>query len=248
MFDLAIHNHVAQLTLDRPEAHNAIGFAGWAELTTLARRAAADNARALVICGTPGGAFCSGADLRGFARFHDDPDACTAFRLAMRDALDALRDLAIPTIALVEGVCYGAGVAIAMACDLRFASFSARFAITPARLGIGYPQDDIHRLVTLVGPGEAARLLLGAQPIDGREARRIRLVEVAVEANIAYALDDFLASVAETDPDSLAMLKRGIALAARGIARDENQDRRFDALLGSDAMAERLARHETRAR
>ena len=95
----------------------------------------------------------------------------------MRAALDALRDLPIPTIASIEGPCYGAGVALAMACDLRIAGRGARFAITPAKIGISYPQEDVHRLVALVGPGQAARLLFTAETIDGAEAERIGLVE-----------------------------------------------------------------------
>jgi enoyl-CoA hydratase/carnithine racemase len=149
----------------------------------------------------------------------------------MRDALDALRALPIPTVARIDGPCYGAGVALAMACDLRIATAGSRFAITPAKIGISYPQEDVHRLVALVGPGQAARLLFTAETIDGAEALRIGLVELQ---------DADESAILANDPQSLIMLKRAIALAAQGVRSDAGQDRGFDALIAGDASAARL--------
>ena len=137
---------------------------------------AASDVRLLVVTGA-GDAFCAGADLGDFAAMRGDEAAVARFREDMRAALDALRALAIPTIAVIEGPCYGAGVALAMACDIRMARLGARFAITPAKIGIAFPQEDVHRLVALVGPGQAARLLFTAETIDGDEAKRIGLVD-----------------------------------------------------------------------
>ena len=157
------------------------------------------------------------------------------FRETMRDGLDALRNLPIPTIAVIHGACYGAGIALAMACDLRIAAADARFAITPAKIGISYPQEDVHRLTELVGPGQAARLLFTALAIDGAEAARIGLVELC-DADEGPIVEAILAS----DADSLAALKRGIALAAEGWRSDAEQDALFDALIAGPALAERL--------
>src|SRR5205085_2766065 len=176
MFLLEHDGDLARLTLNRPEARNAIPAAGWAELAAAVGRAGAGDARLLVVTGA-GGTFCAGADLADFAATRGDEAAAARFREEMRTALDALRELAMPTLAVIEGHCYGAGVALAMACDLRIASLTARFAITPAKLGIGYPQEDVHRLVELLGPGQAARVLFTAEPIDGEEARTIGLVD-----------------------------------------------------------------------
>lgn len=244
MFDLSIDGGIARLRLRRPEARNAIPLNGWAELAACVKQAG-QTARLLLLSGEPGGAFCAGADIAGFGSFQHDPAARTAFRTAIRTALDGLRDSPIPTIALVEGACYGAGVALAIACDVRIAGPAAHFATTPARLGISYPQEDVHRLVALVGPGQAARLLLGAQSIDGGEAARIGLVEIQGSADAAEAL---AAAVVANDPASLLTLKRGIALAAAGVRRDERQDRDFDALLGSDSAASRIAAYRARPR
>jgi enoyl-CoA hydratase/carnithine racemase len=246
MFDLSVEGSVARLALSRAEVRNAIPLGGWSGLAATAERAVAEGARALILCGVPRGAFCAGADISDFSKFRDDSEARTGFRLAMRGGLNRLSALPVPTVALVEGACYGAGVAVAMACDIRVAGAGARFAITPAKLGISYPQEDVHRLVSLVGPGQAARLLLSAAAIDGAEAGRIGLVELYVEsgaAEVAAALADEMAG---NDPDSLRTLKRGVRLAAAGIRQDGDQDRAFDDLLGSDALARALEAHRGR--
>lgn len=221
---------LARLTLDRPERRNAIPRESWLALAE--RIGETESARLLVVTGA-GGAFCAGADL---ADFPMDAEAA-AFRIAMRAALDRLRDLAIPTIARIEGACYGAGVALAMACDMRLAAPGATFAITPAKIGISYPQEDVHRLVELVGAGQAARLLFTGLSVDAGEAARIGLVERVADAEqMAAVIDAILAN----GPDSLVTLKRAIRLAAEGRRADGGQDAAFDALLGGDELARRL--------
>lgn len=231
MFRLDQADGVARLTLDRPQARNAIPLAGW---EALAARLGEVEAAVLVVAGT-GGAFCAGADLGDFEALRAEAGAPARLRAGMRAALDRLRELPIPTVAWIDGACYGAGVAIAIACDVRVAAPGARFAITPARLGISYPQEDVHRLVALVGPGQAARLLLGGLAIGAEEALAIGLAELAAEAG-----DDFLEAAAANAPESLAALKRAVRLAAEGRRTDAEQDRRFDALFAGEALARRL--------
>lgn len=232
MFRLSRDGEIARLTLDRPEARNAIPAAGWAELARLLVEVA--DARILVVAGA-GGAFCAGADLSDLSALNKDESARVRFRKDMRLALDRLGSLAVPSVALIEGPCYGAGVALAMACDIRIATESARFAITPAKIGISYPQEDVHRLVELVGPGQAARLLFTASSVDGAEAARIGLVELC-SIDGAQLIEAIIAN----DRDSLVALKRAVLLASQGCRSDEGQDRRFDALIGGDEMARRL--------
>jgi enoyl-CoA hydratase/carnithine racemase len=240
MFDLTSGADVARLTLSRPETRNAIPLEGWSGLADAAEQAARSGARVLILAGTAGGAFCSGADVGAFGRFREDEAARSHFREAIRAGLGRLRALPIPTIALVEGAAYGAGVAVAMACDIRMAGSGARFAITPAKLGISYLQEDVHRLVGLVGSGQAARLLMSAESIDGAEAVRIGLADVFADDSPAEAAR-LGAAIAANDAESLRVLKRAIRLAATGTAEDAEQDRAFDVLLGSDALVERLA-------
>ncbi len=225
---------VAWLTLDRPEARNAIPLDGWEALAARISEVAASEARLLVIAGA-GGAFCAGADLSDFRRLAEEPDARVRFRAGMRAAFDALPALTIPVIAMIDGPCYGAGVALALACDLRLATDAARFAITPAKIGISYPQEDVQRLVALVGTGQASRLLFTGAGIDAAEATRIGLVE-AVAADPREAIAQILANSGE----SLATLKRGIGLAGEGRRSDMAQDGHFDGLIGGAELRRRL--------
>ena len=240
MFDLTFTEDIARLRINRAEARNAVPLAGWGGLEAALTQVETSGARVLVVSGVPGGAFCAGADISDFARFRGNSEAAAAFRTAMRSALDRLRGLSIPTIALIEGACYGAGVALAMACDMRVAATNAQMAITPAKLGISYPQEDIYRLAQLVGPGQAMRLLLSAAPVSGGEASVIGLVEIASDCP-AQAAESLARSIAAFDSESLAALRRGVRRAGEGQRSDAKQDAVFDALMTSDALAERVA-------
>lgn len=242
MFALDIEKEVARLVIDRPEARNAIPASRWQALGDRAVEAEREGARLLVVCGA-GGAFCAGADLGDFPGLMDDESARAAFRLSMRRAFENLADLGIPTVAAIDGPCFGAAVALAMACDMRIAGPGARFAITPSKMGISYPQEDVHRLVSLVGAGQAARLLFGAAPIDGEEAARIGLVErySATAAGFEQEVESLTEAILANSAHSIALLKRSIRLAAAGVANDRGQDQAFDACFGSSDFAERLA-------
>jgi len=234
MFRLEREDDLARLTLDRSEVRNAIPAAGWAALADKLEAVAGGGARLLVVTGADD-AFCAGADLKDLAAMRGDEGAIARFRIDMRAALDRLRTLAIPTVAVIGGPCYGAGVALALACDIRLARLGAKFAITPARIGIAFPQEDVHRLLALVGPGQASRLLFTAETIGGDEAKKIGLVEYS-----CHPESEMIQTILANDPESLAGLKRGIALAGAGVRSDPEQDRRFDALIAGDEMALRL--------
>lgn len=240
MFDLTIRGEIAILRLDRPAVRNAIPLGGWTELGDRVEEATATGARTLILAGIPDGAFCAGADVSDFGIFAGDEAARARFRLDIRSGLDRLREVPVPTIAMIEGAAYGAGLALAMASDVRLAGPNAQFAATPAKLGISYPQEDVHRLVSLVGEGQAARLLLSAGSIDGREAERIGLVERFFPSDLEGETLILAGQMAACDPNSLRVLKRGIRLAGTGVAQDDEQDRNFDALLGSEALTRRL--------
>lgn len=237
MFRLRLENDVAHLTMERSQARNAIPTSGWPVLSERLGEAERSGVRLLVLSGTDG-VFCAGADLGDFPRFRQDATERAEFRTAMRAALDRLATLSIPTIAAVEGACYGAGVALALHCDVRVADPGARFAITPARLGISYPLEDVHRLVTAVGQGQAARLLLTAAPIDADEAARIGLVElVGGGAVLTGLVADILAGAGV----SHAALRDALRVVAGECRSDPaTLDGRFDDLLGGDEMARRL--------
>jgi enoyl-CoA hydratase/carnithine racemase len=238
MFDLRLDGEAAFLTLNRPEARNAIPAHRWPDIARAGDEAVRSGARILVLRGA-GSAFCAGADISDFSAMRASPEAGAAFRQSMREGIEGLAGLPVPTVAAVDGPCFGAGVALAMACDLRIASPGSSFAITPAKFGISYPQEDVQRLVSLIGPGQASRLLLSALPISAAEAARIGLVEIVADP-LEAELEAVAAAILAGSGESHETLKQAIRLAARGVASDERQDRRFDAMISSDALHERL--------
>lgn len=235
MFDLTIDGRIARLTLNRPEARNAVPADGWADLAR--RLGALGRARVLILGSAVPAAFCAGADIGDLAALADDVSARATFRTDMRAALDRLATLAVPTIAAVDGGCLGAGVALALACDIRLAGERARFAIPPAKLGISFPQEDVSRLIGLVGRGQAARLLFGAITIDAAEAARIGLVEQAAP-DAGEAAEALAVAMAAGAPSSIAALKAAIEGASSGET--------FDAAFGSADFTEGLAAFRAR--
>lgn len=232
MFELSLGGEIARIRIARSKARNAIPLEGWDALAGAVRQA--QGARLLILSGSEQ-AFCAGADLKDFPAMTGYPAAAARFREAMRRGIEAVAALPIPTVALVEGPCYGAGVALALACDLRLAGPSARFAITPAKMGISYPQEDVFRLVSLVGPARSAKLLYTGAAIDAAEALRIGLAD-----GTASEFEEIVSALLASDPASIATLKRGISLAGAGTRSDTAQDAVFDALLASPALAARL--------
>lgn len=243
MIRLDLCDPIATISLDRPRARNALDAAGWRALADAILAAGRSPARLLLLRSSVPGAFCAGSDLAELEALATDEAARAPFRRLMRDAIDALPRIDIPTVAVIDGDCFGAGVALALGCDIRIAGPRARFAITPAKLGISYPAEDVARLVAAVGRGQAARLLFAASAIDGNEAARIGLVEEACPSAGARAAE-MSEQILACSRESLALLK---ALLQGRTDRAES-DAAFDARFGSADFAAALAAFRARPR
>lgn len=221
---------IATVTLDRPQARNALSVAGWRQLAEAARALATSDARVVLLRSDMPAIFSAGADITEFADFATTDDA-TRFRLAMREAIDAVAALPMPVIAVIDGGCYGAAVALVLACDLRVAGDGAQFAATPAKLGISYPREDVARLTAQIGRGNAARMLFTGEIVDAQEASRIGLAELHWEEPepLARAFADRIAANA---PGAIRLLKR--SLADPGVA---DLDSAFDAAFAGPEFA-----------
>lgn len=241
MISLSIDGPLAMIALDSPATRNALNLAGWHALADAVEQVAASGARALLVRSAAPGMFCSGSDLREIAGLADHADLRAPFREAMRAAMEPLAALPIATIAVVEGDCFGAGVALALACDMRVASPRAAFAVTPAKLGITYPQEDVARLVRLVGRGQAARLLYAAARIDAAEAARIGLAELLAD-DAAAAAHDLARQITANAPGSIASLKAVVQSDSPSSAFDHA----FDEAFAGAAFREGLAAFRAR--
>src|SRR5256884_2301526 len=132
-------------------------------------------------------------------------------------AYPAIRECARPTVAMVFGFCMGGAMAVAMACDLRFAAEGAKFGIPAARLSIIYGAEAIGQLVDLVGPAYAKDILFSARTVGDREALAIGLIQRLVpEAELERTTYDYLQLVSENAPLSVRGSKQSIQFYLAG--------------------------------
>ena len=246
MIRLEANGALAWLRLDRAAKRNAMTQAMWEAVPPLVAQALDGGARVLLLASAAPGIFCAGADIAEFGAMAGDPAWRRANRLAIRATQRALAGCPIPTIAVVDGDCVGGGCGMAMACDLRVAAPSARFGITPAKLGLVYPLHDVALLVGLVGPAQAKRILFTGALLDAAEAQRIGLVDQLAEAPEAAA-GTLAHDIAANAPSSNRGNK---ALVARVLAGDIDDDAAsaalFEAAFDGPDFAEGLAAFRAR--
>jgi enoyl-CoA hydratase/carnithine racemase len=217
MIHLSTTPPVADLVIDRAAKRNAMTQAMWEQLPTLLADAAAHAATRLVLLkSATAGIFCAGADIAELLANKDDADWRSANQRAINRAQHDLARLALPTLAFIDGDCIGGGCGLALACDLRIATPRARFAITPAKLGLVYPLHDTKLLVDLVGPGQAKRLLFTGEIIDAAEALRIGLIEV-----IADTPDAWITALSAASPSSIRAIKHFVRRVLDGQSNDD---------------------------
>lgn len=181
---LRVQDDIAEVVLARPHMHNALNLAMWKRLQsvfqTLATRR---DLRVVVVRGAGSRAFSAGADISEFHATRVGSRAAGAYNDAITAALEAIRDVPLPVIALIGGLAVGGGCEIATVCDLRIASHTARFGIPIMRLGVTLGTAEAAALVSLVGQAHAKYLLLTGRLIDADEALRIGLVNRVVPAH-----------------------------------------------------------------
>jgi len=230
MFEIDSMGPIARISFARGKTRNAIPIDQWPVLREAIDAIAATDARVLILRSTTKGIFCAGADIGDLSTLQQRPAERTRLRELMHGAIEALAALPIATIAAVDGGCYGAGVAIALACDIRIAGAKAAFGITPAKIGILYPASDVARLKALVGPGHAAWLLYSAMTVETNEALAIGLVEQSVRSAEAAAMA-LAQQIVANSPTSVAGLKRILG-------GDSDPDSMFDDAFGGADFTE----------
>jgi enoyl-CoA hydratase/carnithine racemase len=229
MIQLTRTGAVATIALARPEAKNALPTAAWQALAAAAREVG--DARAVILRSDVPGIFSAGADIREFEQLQTDIALRTRFREAMRDGIEAIAALPVPVIAAVDGGCFGAAVALVLAADIRIAGAQADFAVTPARLGLGYPREDVARLEAQVGRGMAALLLFTGDKLRADEAHKVGLVELKTRKAIDTATA-MANAIAGNAPEAVKLLKRTL--------RGEQTDQGFEDAFGGPELAEGL--------
>jgi enoyl-CoA hydratase/carnithine racemase len=210
----------ARVVLNRPERRNAITSAMWRALPAIRAAIEARGDLLVTLVEGEGAHFSAGADIGELGDIYPDPAATRDFGDAMQNGLKALMDLDRPTIAVIRGVAIGAGLGLALACDLRFCADDAHLAITPARLGLIYGHAETRRLVELIGPSRAKDLLFTARRIETDEALAIGLIDRRVETALEETVLGYARGLADMSQMSIRGGKRAVDAIAAGLTQE----------------------------
>jgi enoyl-CoA hydratase len=208
---------VARITLNRPEARNALTIPMYERLRALCGELAAEpDLRVVTLRGAGGKAFAAGTDIAHFQSFTSGEDGIAYERL-IDGCIDALAQLPVPTLAIVEGYAVGGGLAIVAACDLRIATPDARFGIPIAKtLGNCLSAASYARLVQGLGVARAKRILYLSQMIGAEEALSAGfVVEVADRDALDARAEAIVETLVEAAPITLAVTKEALDRLSR---------------------------------
>jgi enoyl-CoA hydratase len=209
---------MALITINRADKHNAISLATLDELQHAAAvAAAADEVRVITFTRAGDRAFAAGSDLEEVLH----RDLKKALEPIVQGLADQLERTPKPTIAAINGICMGGGLEVALGCDLRIASTTARFATPEGKLGIIPGGGATARLPRIVGRGWGMEMLLMGEPIDAERALQIGLVTRLTEPDQllpeAQRMAEHLASFAPFVPRSMkAMVNFGMEASLAG--------------------------------
>jgi enoyl-CoA hydratase len=221
--------HVAIVTLDRPERRNALDAVMWSALEDAVGLLEKDLPRAVVVTGAGGSAFCAGMDVNPdnpqvaglveAVQTHD-PGPVALLLERLRKTLDRLVGLPVPVIAAINGVAYGGGAELAARCDLRVMDPAAVLCFSEVRLGLMPDMGGGVALTRLIGPARAADLVLTARRVDAAEALVLGLVNRIAPPGMAIdAARDLARAIAKNGPRAvraaLEVIRRSADLTER---------------------------------
>jgi enoyl-CoA hydratase len=203
------HGHVGVISLNRPEARNALTYTTYAELEDAVRTT---TARCLIITGVDP-AFCSGDDVKQIlSKTGDAPSAeREPLKPRLTPAADALLHTNVPVIAAVNGAAVGWGMELALMADVRIASEKAKFGELFVKRGINCDAPGLGRLAQLVGREVASELLFTGRIVSGEEAARLRLVSrVVPHDELMHEAMVLAHEIANNPPLAVQRLKEGL--------------------------------------
>jgi E-phenylitaconyl-CoA hydratase len=241
LLEIRTEESVALVTLNRPEKRNAINDEMRAELIEAFARFDADPSVRVVVLTGAGTAFCAGGDLSA-VMIPPDP---TRSRI-----VEPLDQFSNPLIAAINGLAYGGGLELALACDIRIAVTTARFALPEVRIGSMPGSGGTQRLPAAVGPTLAAQMILTGEPIDAARALAAGLVSQLCEPDKLMDTALTLArTIARNAPLAVIAAKRALRAAGgmHDVERLDLERRLFNALAATEDRNEgRLAFREKR--
>lgn len=204
--EVVVSDGTATVTLNRPDARNAVTLAMWKDIArTFAELGHERDVRAILLSGA-GGNFSVGADVSEFSEVRGDAAASTEYEFSVDAASAAIAAVPQPVIALLRGYCLGGACHLCLACDFRYGHPDASLGIPAAKLSVVYSVQTTRRLLSLVGPVHAKRMLFSAERFGAEEAHRIGLIDRLVQDPETEAMT-FTRLVSELAPLSIAGAK-----------------------------------------
>jgi enoyl-CoA hydratase len=210
---------VATVRLERPEAANALDRTLWRELRDTFTALDADPGVRVVVLAGAGKHFCAGIDLsmlgeiQGMAPDGADPgrarEALRRLILDLQDVLTTVERCRVPVLAAIQGVCVGAGLDLAVACDLRYATPRTKFSLKEVDMGLAADVGVLQRLPRIVGEGRAREMAYTCRDVRGPEAETMGLVNACVEADDPEALVAHVQEIARTLAAKSPLAMRG---------------------------------------
>ena len=205
------------LIFNNPQRHNAVSLEMWEAAIAIIADFRADPAvRVVIVRGAGEKSFVSGADISKFDDERAQEAAVQRYEEATEGAYSALRSIEKPTIAMINGYAIGGGANLAVCCDLRICSETAKFAIPAAKLGLGYGYNRIRRLLEVVRPSFAKEIFFTARQFDAEEARIMGLANrVVPQAELETYVTDYAAAIAANAPLTLTAIKQIVTEALK---------------------------------
>lgn len=220
-----VRDQIAWVTLNRPQALNAITEAMGEEIIQIAERVERDDAvRVLIFKGAGERAFSAGMDLKERATGRrvtllERRQQKVAARVETQTR--AVAAITKPTIAAIRGYCVGGGLELSLACDFRLATESSKLGLTEVKRGLIPGAGGSQRLPRLVGLGKALELTLTGTLVDGREALRIGLVnQILPEDELESAAQTFATSLLQGAPIAMRFIKEALYKGTDGSLDD----------------------------
>jgi enoyl-CoA hydratase len=226
---LAEKNHIATITLSRPDRRNAFDDEMLTEFVQVFDDLATKNLRTVILTGAENASFSAGYDITCIDPNQplDQPLPDMRFEKIIR----AVNRCEVPVIAAMNGDAYGGGLDLALACDFRIASSGIKVGMTPVRLGLVYCASGLARFIARLGPGTARRLFLPGNPLQAEEAHRLGIIDEIVDPTMLMTSAVKLATdIAAGAPLAILGTRKTIQYLEQSLALRDEQKAELDEL------------------
>ena len=212
------------IVFDQPGKRNAINTAMWRGIPEAMKRFDADpEVRCVVFRGAGTEAFSAGADISEFEKNRSSKEAVGGYDTLLDQVLHSIQDSLKPSVAMIYGYCFGGGVEIALACDLRYCGESAKFAIPAAKLGLAYNVEGHKRLLETVGHAKTREIMFLGARYKAEEALDMGMVHrVLPDADLQGFVDEVIQTLEANAPLSIANTKTILEEYAKSVGAPDH--------------------------